>query len=76
MEPATALIIGYVTGTVASLFLFRELFIQNGIEKCLDVLIEKRMVKWKADIDGQIEILPLHQEFSNEEEDEENQPGC
>jgi len=78
MEPGTALIVGYVVGTLATVFLFRGQFIQTGIEKCLDVLIEKKMVRWRCDVNGQIDILPLHEEFSNEEGQEENknQPGC
>lgn len=78
MEPSTALIFGYVAGTVTSVVLFRGQFIQTGIEKCLDVLIEKKMVRWRSSADGQIDILPLYEDVSNEEgqEDNQNQPGC
>ena len=76
MEAGTALVVGYIVGTVASSFIFKEHFIQHGIEKCLDVLIEKRMVRWKAGLDGQIDIMPLWDSNNEKETTEEDKPGC
>lgn len=53
------MILFYTVGTVFGLWVGRKMKADQAVESTIDYLIENRLVKWREDENGEIELLQI-----------------
>ena len=59
------MVLFYTVGTIFGLWVGRKMKTDETVENTIDYLIENRLVKWREDENGEIELLQIDENTSS-----------
>ena len=59
------MVLFYTVGTIFGLWVGRKMKADQAVENTIDYLIENRLVKWREDENGEIELLQIDENTSS-----------
>lgn len=59
------MVLFYTAGTLFGLYVGHKTNTENAIERTIDYLIENRLVRWREDENGEVELLEIDEHTNN-----------